>query len=68
MSEIETKFQALPESAKRDALLFIEFLLQKYNYQKNNRKTFNFTWENTLNDVVEIPGSVELQHQVSEWR
>ena len=68
INEIGTKIQALPDSAKREALNYIEFLLQKYAEPQKNARPFHFTWENTLKNITEESGSVDLQHHSSRWR
>jgi len=62
-----TKFQNLPESAKRELLDFLDFLTLRYDKKKKVGKGgFSFDWEGGLKDLDET--SVELQHKANEWR
>ncbi len=66
--EIEVKLQSLPDSARREALDYIEFLLQKYKNTQKTSAPLHFDWENALKNISEEVSSVELQHRASEWR
>lgn len=62
-----SKFQNLPQNAKRELLDFLDFLIFRYKkaeYQK--KKGFSFDWEGGLKDVKD--SSVELQHKANQWR
>ena len=45
---------------------FVRFLLEKRT--KKPRGKLKFDWEGALEDLRDQYTSVELQHQVSEWR
>lgn len=65
---IHQKLKNLPESLVSEVLDFTEYLEQKWQKQQTSQspEKFNFSWEGGLSDVEYT--SVELQHQVSEWR
>ncbi len=64
---IESKLEELPEDLKKEALDYIEFLLQKYG-KRAKRGKFKFDWEGGLSELKEKYTSVELQHKALEWR
>lgn len=61
------KIELLPESAKREAFDFLDFLLSKYA-RKRKKTNFSFDWEGGLADLKDEYNSVELQHKAMEWR
>jgi hypothetical protein len=64
---IKVKLEELPDNLKREALDYIEFLLQKYGRQEKREK-FRFDWEGGLSELKDKYSSVELQHKAMEWR
>ncbi|RJP76963.1 MAG: DUF2281 domain-containing protein [Candidatus Zixiibacteriota bacterium] len=64
---IQKKLAQLPEQARREALDYIEYLLQKYGTQAGKRG-FRFDWEGGLEEYKDRFTSVELQHKATEWR
>ena len=61
------KFQNLPESARKELLDFLDFLLLRYGKkQKLKKGGFSFDWEGGLKDIDET--SVGLQHKANQWR
>jgi hypothetical protein len=67
---ILNKFQSLPIKAQQELVDFLEFLSSKYNKQKKatNKSNFSFNWEGGLSDLKNQFTSVDLQHQVNNWR
>ncbi len=64
---IRDKIEKLPNSLKKEAFDYIEFLL--YKHIKTKHKTgFQFNWEGGLSEFKNENTSVELQHKASEWR
>lgn len=64
---IKSKFEELSDDLKKEALDYIEFLLQKHR-NKPKKDKFKFDWEGGLSELKEKYTSVELQHKVMEWR
>lgn len=62
-----SKFQSLPQSAKKELLDFLDFLASRYKKEKQpEKKSFSFDWQGGLKDLKE--NSVELQHKANQWR
>ena len=66
MTRIEELIRDLPPELHREVEDFVEFLLEKR--VKRPRAKPNFNWAGALNDLRNQYTSVELQHQISEWR
>ena len=64
---IKARLEELPEYLKKEALDYIEFLLQKYGRQEKQGK-FRFDWEGGLSELKDKYSSVELQHKALQWR
>ena len=64
---IKAKLEELPDNLKKEALDYIEFLLQKYGRQEKQGE-FRFDWEGGLSELKDKYSSVELQHKALEWR
>ncbi len=64
---IKVKLEELPDNLKKEALDYIEFLLQKYDKQEE-REQFRFDWEGGLSELKDKYSSVELQHKALKWR
>ncbi|MFC2130353.1 DUF2281 domain-containing protein [Bacteroidota bacterium] len=67
-STIYSKINELPPSLKLEALKFIELLENKRKKKIKSESEFSFNWEGALKEFKKTFTSVELQHQVSEWR
>jgi hypothetical protein len=62
-----SKFQNLPQHAKKELLDFLDFLTSRYKKaESRGKKGFSFDWEGGLKDVNE--NSIELQHKANQWR
>ena len=59
VKELPPEFQYVVED-------FVRFLLEKQ--MRKPRGKLKFDWEGALEDLRDQYTSVELQHQVSEWR
>lgn len=66
MTRIEELIRDLPPELHREVEDFVEFLLEKR--VKRPRAKPNFNWAGALKDLRNQYTSVELQHQISEWR
>ena len=66
MTRIEELIRDLPPELHREVEDFVEFLLEKR--VKSPRVKPNFNWAGALKDLRNQYTSVELQHQISEWR
>lgn len=66
MTRIEELIRELPPELHREVEDFVEFLLEKR--LKRLRVKPNFGWAGALKDLRSQYTSVELQHQISEWR
>ncbi len=64
---IKARLEELPDYLKKEALDYIEFLLQKYGRQEKQGK-FRFDWEGGLSELKDKYSSAELQHKALEWR
>jgi hypothetical protein len=56
----------LPLESQYEVEDFVRFLLEKQT--RKPRGKLKFDWEGALEDLRDQYSSVELQHQVSEWR
>ncbi len=68
---IKSKLDQLPEELKKEALDYIDYLLQKgyETYKITAKKSkFKFNWEGGLSNLKQKYTSVELQHKALEWR
>lgn len=62
-----SKFQNLPESAKKELLDFLDFLSTRYVKKPKVKKGgFSYDWEGGLKELNET--SVGLQHKANQWR
>ena len=64
------KIESLPLPAKKQAELFIEFLVHSAKPKTKNQKKrrFKFDWAGGLADLKDQFTAVELQHRINEWR
>ena len=69
-NEIGIKIKELPDNLVPEVLDYIDFLLVKYENEKNDsmKSKFKFDWEGGLSALKDQYTSVELQHKVSDWR
>jgi hypothetical protein len=63
---LEELVKELPQEIQEEVRDFVEFLLQK-RARRGKRKP-RFDWAGALKDLRAQYTSVELQHQVLEWR
>jgi hypothetical protein len=56
----------LPPEFQHEVEDFVRFLLEKQ--ARKPRGKLKFDWEGALEDLRDQYTSVELQHQISEWR
>jgi len=56
----------LPLEFQHEVEDFVRFLLEKQ--ARKSRGKLKFDWEGALEDLRDQYTSVELQHQISEWR
>lgn len=66
MSTVEEKIRRLPPSLRQEAEDFVDFLIQKRLNRPRGTPTFD--WAGALKDLRDQYTSVELQHQISDWR
>lgn len=66
METLEALVARLPKELHREVQDFIEFLLEKR--QKRSKNQPSFDWAGALRDLREQYTSVQLQHQIAEWR
>jgi hypothetical protein len=66
MGEAEKKIRQLPQDLQKEVEDFIDFLIKKRVKRSRNKPTFS--WAGALKDLRDHYTSVELQHQISEWR
>ncbi len=64
---LEELVKDLPEEFQEEVRDSVEFLLEK-RARKAPRKKPQFDWAGALKDLRDRYTSVELQHQVLEWR
>lgn len=61
------KFKALPEEGKKELFDFIEYLTFRYLKRSQKKKqNLRFDWEGSIE--YKNQSSVELQHNINEWR
>ena len=64
-------FENLPKHIQKQLIEYAEFLLSKYQKNKNrdkNRASLSFNWENGLGELKSSFTSVDLQHKINELR
>ena len=66
MQTLEEMVAQLPSEMRREVRDFAAFLLEKH--RKKTRGKPNFDWAGALKDLPERHTSVQLQHQIAEWR
>ncbi len=68
MEPIEKKIIGLPLDKQREVIDFIEFLQEKERKNKQEKCSFKFSWEGALSELKDKYTSVELQHEINNWR
>lgn len=63
---LQEMVQKLPPELQEEVQDFVAFLLERRTARKNIPMTFK--WEGALKDLRGEYTSVQLQHQVFEWR
>lgn len=63
----EFSLDDLPPDVRRDAVLYIEFLLKQRN-QSAPAQPMQFAWAGGLREFKEEYTSLELQRKANEWR
>ena len=63
---LQEMIKMLPPELQSEVRDFAAFLLERKILQKN--LPMQFTWEGALMDLRSQYTSVQLQHQISEWR
>ena len=63
---VEELFNQLPPESQHEVRDFIEFLLEKVRARP--RRQPQFGWAGALEDLRDQYSSVDLQHQITDWR
>ncbi|MEA3345777.1 MAG: DUF2281 domain-containing protein [Chloroflexota bacterium] len=66
MQTFKELVEQLPPDMQQEVRDFAEFLLEKW--QKRAKGKPSFDWAGALKDLRDQYTSVQLQHQVTEWR
>lgn len=66
--EIESKLRELPEDLRREAIDYLESLINRRKIKKSKTEGFKFDWEGGLEELKDKFTSVELQHRAAELR
>lgn len=64
---IAKRLEELPPHLRKEALDFIEFLIQKHA-AKPARRALEFRWAGCLSPLRDRYTSVDLQHESLDWR
>jgi hypothetical protein len=65
MKSLEDKIKELPPELRQEVEGFVDKLVQQV---KQPRRKLTFSWEGALSDTEDDKSSVEVQHEVLEWR
>ena len=68
IKEINKRIKKIPPPLIPKVVDYIDFLINKYNIQKKNNRSFNFSWEGGLTDISVKFNSTQLQHKALDWR
>mgnify|MGYP005841151183 CR=1 FL=1 len=70
ISSFTSDFENLPKYIQKQAMDYIEYLIEKNKQKKETpqKGKFNFDWEGGLSEQKENFTSVELQHYASKLR
>ena len=63
---MEDLFRQLPPESRQEVQNFIEFLIAKQ--ETRSRRQPQFDWAGALSDLRDQYSSVDLQHQITDWR
>ncbi len=66
MSNVDELLRELPPDIRQEVADFVEFLLAKR--AKTARRSPTFSWAGALRDMGQSHTSVQLQHEITEWR
>lgn len=66
MTTIAEMVRNLPPELQQEVEDFVQFLLEKRSKGPRGKPTFD--WAGALKDMGHQCTSVELQHEISEWR
>ncbi len=66
MKDLQARISELPPELRREVEDFVEFLLEKRMRRPRGKPTF--AWAGALRDLRDRYTSVELQHELTEWR
>ena len=66
MANLEDRINELPPEQRREVEDFVEFLVQRRSQKKPMAPRFH--WAGALSDLKGQYTSVELQHQILNWR
>jgi hypothetical protein len=66
MKDLQARISELPPELRREVEDFVEFLLEKRMRRPQGKPTF--AWAGALRDLRDRYTSVELQHELTEWR
>lgn len=63
---LEKLVKALPADIREEVRDFVDFVIQKRAKKPHGKPKFD--WAGALKDLRDKYSSVELQHDISEWR
>lgn len=66
IKSMEELFRQLPPESQREVRDFIEFLIAKQ--ESRSRRQPQFDWAGALEEMRDQYSSVDLQHQITNWR
>lgn len=65
MKSLEEKIRELPFELQKEVEDFVDFLVEK---RKRKKGKALFNWEGALKELRDQFSSIELQHEISNWR
>jgi len=66
MQTLKELVEQLPSDVQQEVRDFVEFLLEKRGKKPKGKPKFD--WAGALKDLRDQYTSVQLQHQIAEWR
>jgi hypothetical protein len=66
MQSLEELIERLPPDLEEEVRDFVEFLLERYGRRPEGKPRFK--WAGALKELQDKYTSVDLQHEISEWR
>lgn len=63
---LQEMLQRLPPELQTEVRDFVEFLLERKSTRQH--RPMKFQWEGALKDLRRQYTSVQLQHQIADWR